>query len=125
MELPKETDVIQDSHQPPTPLADCNSALAQLAKDLTAQEQRANLQKGELIRTALEKVLGELGFLRLYRAARIEKRQPTSRTAKVLALIDTVPALVAQYSPRDQQRPRVDARMCVEQMLGLLDLEDG
>ena len=127
MKLPTEKEAIESmaTHQPPTPLADCNSALAQLTKDLNAQEKRANLQKSELIRDALEKTLGELGFLRLYRAARKMKRQATSRTEKMFALIEEIPSLVAQYSPRDLKSPkRVDARMCVEQMFGLLDLED-
>ena len=106
-------------------MGDCNSALAQLAKDLTAQEQRANLQKGELIRTALENVLGELGFLRLYRATRMLKRQSTSRTAKVHALMDTVPQVIAQNTQRGNgATKKVDSRMVAEQMLGLLDLED-
>tara|TARA_B100000795_G_scaffold58170_1_gene38672 strand:+ start:18 stop:587 length:570 start_codon:yes stop_codon:yes gene_type:complete len=127
MKLPTEKEPMESmaTHQPPTPLADCNSALAQLTKDLNAQEKRANLQKSELIRDALEKTLGELGFLRLYRAARKMKRQATSRTEKMFALIEEIPSLVAQYSPRDLKSPkRVDARMCVEQMFGLLDLED-
>ena len=125
MDLPKEEEVIPASFQPPTPLGDCNSALAQLAKDLTAQEQRANLQKGELIRTALENVLGELGFLRLYRATRMLKRQATSRTAKVHALMDTVPQVIAQNTQRGNgATKKVDSRMVAEQMLGLLDLED-
>jgi NIMA (never in mitosis gene a)-related kinase len=109
---------LQSQFQPPTPLADCNSALAQLTKELNAQERQANLKKGELIRQTLENVLGELGFLRLYRSARIEKRRQTSKTSKILLLMDTVPEIVGKT------RKNLDSRMVVEQMLSLLDLED-
>jgi hypothetical protein len=115
MELDKVTPMmVPATHQPPTPLSDCNSALAQLTKDLNVQEQKANLQKGELIRTAMEQVLGELGFLRLYRAARIEKRKQRSQTSQLLSLMD-------HYN---QKETKADARIVCEQMFDLLDLED-
>ncbi len=116
------------SMQPPTPLADCNSALAQLAKDLTEQDRKANIARSEIIRATLEKILGELGFLRLYRAARLQKTQEGSTAAMVsaagiAALVQTLEH--AWGGPTSPRNSAADAQSVVRQMLYLINVEDG
>ena len=111
--------------QPATPLADCNSALAQLAKDLREQDRRASIARSDIIRATLEKILGELGFLRLYRAARLQKMQEGSTmlsAAGIAALVQTLER--AWGGPTSPRNSAADAQSVVHQMLYLINVED-
>ena len=108
----------------PTPLADCNSALAQLTKDLNAQDKRAGNERCEMVRQALENILGELTFLRLYRATRLAKQRCGGGTADTATVRRLVSALEDMWGAKTSPRDGATADTVVDRMLGLIGMED-
>lgn len=125
VELPAEVEfgLNQVPLKAPTPLAECTSALAQLTKDVSTQDKHAGHQRCEVARQALEEILGELTFLRMYRITRLSKQRAGGGTVDDTT-VGHLAATLEEMWGKSSQRDGTTAGSIVDKMLGLISMED-